>query len=689
MNTSETVASTGSIEYTLTKKPVNTVRVTVNGTEKTGGLEEEADFKVDKENKKIIFSTGSIPSAGDTIIFYYSYAIQIVVQDQDDYSRTKYKERFKEVSVPGIETFSAARKFATNYLAIRSIPSVTAKGIQPGLDFDRQAGELVTVRDDIRNFDQKMVITKIVWNAEKTQTEYEFGTRDFVFVDWQKEVQERIKKLERKTNSDQEPAFARTITSTLQVDLKPVYTAEYSFPVNSFSPLHESLGYAKANFETEIDCSGSENHGTWSGTGVTSGNQFLFYDYLTDLIAWWKLDDYESTTVILDSFGSYNGTASHNTSTTSSTGVYGLAFNFNETATRYILMDDTALDSLDDFAIEFEFKTSETDYSTPQFIMTGARAAELKEFAVEIVSSTSLKIHIKGTSYTYTGLSAINSGSFQKYIISRNGTTLTLWQDGADQGDKTVSTTALSIDANGWVLGQEQGSVGGGFTKSLNGDLDNIRLFNNYLSDEQVAFINSDTNSLNYRLSYGIFNGSDRYITVSDSADLDITTDLTIFLGIRVSALPSAERYLIDKYDGTDGYAIRIKSDNTLELVYGDSGAESTIASTTALTTDTFYTFAFIKNGTDLTVYVDSVSDNTGTGGATIGTNNDDLIIGKSGATYFSGDLDEIRIYDNNKTQTDITNLHAKIDVATDLVCWLSMDNPVAGDQSTTRKEVS
>ena len=193
-----------------------------------------------------------------------------------------------------------------------------------------------------------------------------------------------------------------------------------------------------------------------------------------------------------------------------------------------------------------------------------------------------------------------------------------------------------------------------------------------------------------FRLSTGSFNGSDNYITITHDADLNSVSDFTIALSVRVESLPGTETYLLNKWDGTDGYAVRINSSNKVELIYSNGGSDKVFAASTALTAKTYQHIVFVKSSTSLTVYVNGVSDNTDTGGATVGTNSNAFEIGRYSTNYFTGKLDEVRFYNDNKSASDILNLFNKTDdVLTDCKLWMSMDNPRLGDRSGRRHTVS
>lgn len=192
-----------------------------------------------------------------------------------------------------------------------------------------------------------------------------------------------------------------------------------------------------------------------------------------------------------------------------------------------------------------------------------------------------------------------------------------------------------------------------------------------------------------YRLSAGNFNGTDNVITVTDHADLDLNSDFTIVVSVRVETLPGAVRYLVQKWDGTDGWAVRINASNQVELIYSNGGSDSTLAASTALTAKSFQHVAFVKNGTALTVYVNGSSDNTGTGDAAAGTNTENVLVGQYSTIYFSGMIDEVMLYSDNLTAAQVLDLYNKEINLTNQKLWLSMDNPRLGDRTGRKHTIA
>ncbi len=56
------------------------------------------------------------------------------------------------------------------------------------------------------------------------------GTREFVFFDWQREVQDRIKKLEREIRDEDDVAFSRLFKYDLNISLTPLNLIKFNYP---------------------------------------------------------------------------------------------------------------------------------------------------------------------------------------------------------------------------------------------------------------------------------------------------------------------------------------------------------------------------------------------------------------------------------------------------------------------------
>ena len=118
------------------------------------------------------------------------------------------------------------------------------------------------------------------------------------------------------------------------------------------------------------------------------------------------------------------------------------------------------------------------------------------------------------------------------------------------------------------------------------------------------------------------------------------------------AAYPFVIRYL----NQTDGLDNRGK----IKVARYDGNNNPSIISSITLNDDRWHHIAFVKNGSNLTLYIDGISSGTttdNTSGTT--TNTSPLYIGRRGGTftnYFNGSIDEVRIWSVAKTAAEVAN---------------------------------
>jgi len=303
----ETASTTGTV-FTLAHKPTGNVRIKVSGTliepDVTGTL-----YTVDAETKTVTFATSRINPS-----FEYEINQPVVIEDQDEDSINAYgMEIFKEVPAPHMNTFTDARKYARSFLGLYSTELVYAEGEIPYLDFDIQVGEIVNVVDNVRGESEQLVINKIVYKADEGTTVLHMGPRSLDFVDWQREVETRIKKLERRINNEDEIAISRLFKHGLKISFTPIVKEwRYKSPVDSFILGHPTLGYLRPDLNYEADCSDNGVYGTWNGTSI-AGSQYSISGYRL-------------------SCGVFNGTDNYIQASASAGSAQSISFHINSTS---------------------------------------------------------------------------------------------------------------------------------------------------------------------------------------------------------------------------------------------------------------------------------------------------------------------------------------------------------------------
>ena len=86
---------------------------------------------------------------------------------------------------------------------------------------------------------------------------------------------------------------------------------------------------------------------------------------------------------------------------------------------------------------------------------------------------------------------AMEDNQFHHIALTRSGTTMSLYVDGVFVGSLTVPDAPITIDPGGFIIGQDQDSVGGGFStnNSLAGEVDELRVYHRALTASEVASI--------------------------------------------------------------------------------------------------------------------------------------------------------------------------------------------------------
>jgi len=186
-----------------------------------------------------------------------------------------------------------------------------------------------------------------------------------------------------------------------------------------------------------------------------------------------------------------------------------------------------------------------------------------------------------------------------------------------------------------WRLGETSGTTAadsvGGNHGTLNGGI-----------TLGLAGIPADDSNIAMR-----FNGTTGYIQVANNANLNLVGDFTLELWARPTVLDGSIRTVLQK--STSQYRIGLNNNNAWRgTVYADTVTYSLVAPTAA-TVGQWHHLVLTRNGSTIKFYVNGVSVATQTNaGNPIKAGTGILAIGRSGPTsgaYFSGDLDEVAIY--------------------------------------------
>lgn len=191
----------GQTEFSLSYKPVGNVRVLVDAVEKVGGQDGSVasyDYTVDDENKKIIFEAGVALNADVDVYYEYEIPIKIIAKDED--SIAAYTEFTKKITNNNIKTMADARKLVSKILTTYSSPAKNGV-LLTNYDTDVNVGESVNVIDSFNSVNDWFVVNKLTLTYPGGDKEIELGTPELSLLDWNQEVDARIKALEQKQDS--------------------------------------------------------------------------------------------------------------------------------------------------------------------------------------------------------------------------------------------------------------------------------------------------------------------------------------------------------------------------------------------------------------------------------------------------------------------------------------------------------
>ena len=180
----------------------------------------------------------------------------------------------------------------------------------------------------------------------------------------------------------------------------------------------------------------------------------------------------------------------------------------------------------------------------------------------------------------------------------------------------------------------------------------------------------TDTTNITYNSSgkFGksaVFNGTSSYFKLPFSTLGDSAFTLSLWLNFDDLA---SERYIFSKYPGSGGYGMLCQSPAGASTItftaYNTSNTPYSVATTTSMSTGTWYnlviTFDFSSS---IKAYLNGSEEATVTPSGTFGQNTDTVFIGRyhAGATYFDGEMDQIRLFPSALSASQVTELYNEV----------------------------
>ena len=169
------------------------------------------------------------------------------------------------------------------------------------------------------------------------------------------------------------------------------------------------------------------------------------------------------------------------------------------------------------------------------------------------------------------------------------------------------------------------------------------------LSLAQIAMVRQG--NVDYAMT---LNGTNQYATAPDSAIFDLSANFTIEAWLYPTAASGCfilKRQVYEMCLNTSGYWFGLDDNVSGWNWYPNSGVTARLNS--------WQHFAFVKSGTSTTLYIDSESRWTANNAPSVlGNSTNSFAIGvqneSTGSGPFAGKIDEVRIYDDARTQAEI-----------------------------------
>lgn len=229
--------------------------------------------------------------------------------------------------------------------------------------------------------------------------------------------------------------------------------------------------------------------------------------------------------------------------------------------------------------------------------------------------------------------------------------TITILQSGNISSAPSINVPTAGLTAY-WQFDEGSGSIANDSSGNNNhGSLLNMNLATSWVAGKIGQAL--------------LFDGNDDYISVPASVSLNIAGGITVALWVRPSVNSSS-------FHNSWNYFIYQRNPLKYEIgyyntggprfkPYNESGTNFDFSASTALTANTWYHMAFVRNGSFLGIYIDGAladSRNDFTGDLRSST---EVRIGGAGSnnSAFIGTVDDVRIYNRALTTSEIQQLYA------------------------------
>jgi hypothetical protein len=155
------------------------------------------------------------------------------------------------------------------------------------------------------------------------------------------------------------------------------------------------------------------------------------------------------------------------------------------------------------------------------------------------------------------------------------------------------------------------------------------------------------------------FNGTSARVTVPDSASLDLTTGMTLMAWISPAASTNWRTVMLKETSNDLAYALYASSDTNRPGAWITTSSTQSVAGTSQLAVNTWAHLAATYDGATLRVYVNGAQVGSKAVTQSMLVSTGPLQIGGNAVwgEYFSGLIDDVRVYNRALTSAEITSL--------------------------------
>jgi len=510
-----------------------------------------------------------------------------------------------------------------------------------------------------------------------------------------------------------------TIAQTSRAIRMGIWASSYSdYLFNGYIDEVKIYNYALTDEEVKQDYNSNSalQMGQTSQTigGTTTSLDYCIpgdTSYCASPVAEWKMDEKTGTTAKDISGNNNNGTISGATWTS---GKIGAGLKFSGSSQYTTIEDSTSLKPTTAITTEAWFNT--TDKSLNQRMLSktssGGYSLSINENSACVANTLCFLININGTYYSAT-YPSINLSNNTWYHVagSYDGTTVRLFLNGSNIGTTALISNTISHNTAKLCIGSESASTNcyseSGF---FSGKIDHVKIYNYARTPAQIAYdynkgapvgwwkfddcqgltafdssglgnnatisigpsgtqnsvgtcqagtsaawTNGATGKYNSSLN---FDGIDDYIWLGNLATLS-PSNLSISSWFKISSNITGTIIRNRTY----GYSISLSSGNVRTHVYESSGSQLSISSPLTYGDNNWHFATSTYNGTTIRLYVDGklVNSSTGTGTGTIYYSGNAIGIGRdadNSSSYFTGQIDDVRIYNYALTSEQIKTVY-------------------------------